>query len=153
MGIRGMDHVEVWAKDLQESVAFYTQVLGFQHLRTTTAQRPGGGAHEQACVTLGDMMVELIAAPPERRTEQVDVGSMGVKAFALTVDDMAATAAALKDRGVRFVQEPKPGSSFNGWRAEILDPNGIGIELREWIDDSIHNPDWAPNSSAVTRTA
>ena len=153
MGIRGMDHVEVWAKDLQESVAFYTQVLGFQHLRTTAAQRPGGGAHEQACVTLGDMMVELIAAPPERRTEKVDVGSMGVKAFALTVDDMAATAAALKDQGVRFVQEPKPGSSFNGWRAEILDPNGIGIELREWIDDGIHNPDWTPNSPTVTRTA
>ena len=153
MGIRGIDHVEVWAKDLQESVAFYTQVLGFQHLRTTAAQRPGGGAHEQACVTLGGMMVELIAAPPERRAEQVDAGSMGVKAFALTVDDMAATAATLKDQGVRFVQEPKPGSSFNGWRAEILDPNGIGIELREWIDDSIHNPDWTPNSSTVTRTA
>ena len=163
MGIRGIDHVEVWAKDLHESVAFYTQVLGFQHLRTTAAQRPGGGVHEQACVTLGDMMVEFIAAPPERKTPspsageagrgQVDVGSMGVKAFALTVDDMAATAARLKEQGVRFVQEPKPGSSFNGWRAEILDPNGIGIELREWIDDSIHNPDWTPNSPTVTRTA
>ncbi len=153
MGIRGIDHVEVWAKDLQESVAFYTQVLGFQHLRTTVAQRPGGSAHEQTCVTLGGMMVELIAAPPERKAEQVDVGSMGVKAFALTVDDMAATAARLKEQGVRFVQEPKPGSSFNGWRAEILDPNGIGIELREWIDDSIHNPDWTPNAPTVTRTA
>ena len=50
------------------------------------------------------------------------MGRMGVKAFALTVEDMEATAAALRERDVTFVQEPKPGSSFNGWRAEILDP-------------------------------
>ena len=153
MGIRGIDHVEVWAKDLQESVAFYTEVLGFRHLRTTVARRPDGASHEQACVTLGGMMVELLAAPPERTSESVDAGRMGVKAFALTVDDMAATAAALKERGVQFVQEPKPGSSFYGWRAEILDPNGIGIELREWIDDGIGNDDWQPDNAAVTRTA
>ncbi len=153
MGIKGMDHVEVWAKDLQESLAFYTDVLGFRHLRTTAAQRPDGAVHEQACVTLGGMMVELIAAPPERASEEVDVGRMGVKAFALTVEDMEATAAALRERGVTFVQQPKPGSSFNGWRAEILDPNGIGIELREWLGDSIHNDAWQPESGAVSRTA
>ena len=153
MGITGMDHVEVWAKDLQESLAFYTDVLGFRHLRTTEARRPDGAVHEQACVTLGGMMVELIAAPAERASEEVDVGSMGVKAFALTVEDMEATAAALRERGVTFVQQPKPGSSFNGWRAEILDPNGIGIELREWIGDSIHNDAWQPGSGAVSRTA
>ena len=153
MGITGMDHVEVWAKDLRESLAFYTDVLGFRHLRTTEARRPDGAVHEQACVTLGGMMVELIAAPAERASEQVDVGRMGVKAFALTVEDMEATAVALRERGVTFVQQPKPGSSFNGWRAEILDPNGIGIELREWLDDSIHNDAWQPASSAVSRTA
>ncbi len=153
MGITGMDHVEVWAKDLQESLAFYTDVLGFQHLRTTEALRPDGAVHAQACITLGGMMVELIAAPAERASEEVDVGSMGVKAIALTVEDMEATAAALRERGVTFVQQPKPGSSFNGWRAEILDPNGIGIELREWIGDSIHNEAWQPGSGAVSRTA
>lgn len=153
MGIKGMDHVEVWAKDLQESLAFYTDVLGFRHLRTTEARRPDGTVHGQVCVTLGGMMIELIAAPAERASEEVDVGRMGVKAFALTVEDMEATAAALRERGVTFVQQPKPGSSFNGWRAEILDPNGIGIELREWIGDSIHNEAWQPASDAVSRTA
>ena len=153
MGITGMDHVEVWAKDMKESLAFYTDVLGFRHLRTTVAHRPDGTAHEQACITLGDMMVELIAAPAERASEEVDVGRMGVKAIALTVEDMEATAAALRERGVTFVQEPKSGSSFSGWRAEILDPNGIGIELREWIGDSIHNETWQPASDAVSRTA
>ncbi len=153
MPIRGVDHVEVWAKDLQQSVAFYTEVLGFTQLRSTVAKRPGGGEHAQVCVTLGEMMIELIAAPPHRAGEQTDPGAMGVKAFALTVDDMAGTAAWLKEQGVQFVQEPKPGSSFNGWRAEILDPNGIGIELREWIGDSIHNPEWAPSSPSVARIA
>ena len=109
MGITGMDHVEVWAKDMKESLAFYTDVLGFRHLRTTVAHRPDGTAHEQACITLGGMMVELIAAPAERASEEVDVGRMGVKAIALTVEDMEATAAALRERGVTFVQEPKPG--------------------------------------------
>lgn len=153
MGITGMDHVEVWAKDLGESLAFYTDVLGFRHLRTTAARRPDGAVHEQACVTLGGMMVELIAAPPERASEEVDVGRMGVKAFALTVEDMESTAASLREQGVAFVQEPKQGSSFSGWRAEILDPNGIGIELREWIGDSIRNDAWQPESGSVSRTA
>ncbi len=153
MGIRGVDHLEVWARDLEESVDFYTNILGFRQLRSTVAQRPDGGAHSQVCVTLGDMMVELIAAPPESVGAHSDGGATGVKAFALTVDDMAGTVSWLKEQGAQFVQEPKPGSSFSGWRAEILDPNGIGIELREWVGDSIHNRDWTPSSPSVARIA
>ena len=153
MGIRGIDHIEIWARDLEESVAFYTETLGFRQGRWTVAKRPGGAEHHQACVILGDMMIELILATPERAAADEGSRGVGVKAFALTVDDMAETAARLRERGVQFVQEPKPGGSFYGWRAEILDPNGIGIELREWVDDSIHNPDWAPADEAVTRLA
>jgi hypothetical protein len=97
-------------------------------------------------------MIELIAAPAERVDEPVDFGAMGVKAFALTVEDMQMTVARLKEQGVTFIQEPKQGNSFDGWRAEIIDPNGIGIELREWIGDSVHNAAWEPTNPGINRT-
>ena len=154
MAITRVDHLEVWARDLDETLGFYVDVLGFKPLRRTIAQRADGSVFEQVCVTLGDFMIELIAASPERANDDVDPLAMGVKAFALRVDDMAATVKRLKAEGVRFVQEPKPGSSFDGIRAEILDPNGLGIELREWQHgDGFHNADWQPASPAVTRTA
>ena len=154
MAITRVDHVEVWARDLDETLAFYVDVLGFKPLRRTIAQRADGSSFEQVCITLGDFMIELIAAPAERASDAVGPVAVGVKAFALRVDDMAATVKRLKAEGVRFVQEPKPGSSFDGIRAEILDPNGLGIELREWQrGDGFHNTSWQPASTAVTRTA
>ncbi len=154
MAITRVDHLEVWARDLDETLGFYVDVLGFEPLRRTIAHRADGSAFEQVCVTLGDFMIELIAAPADRADEPVDPQAMGVKAFALRVDDMAETVKRLKAEGIRFVQEPRPGSSFDGIRAEILDPNGLGIELREWQNgDGFHNVDWQPASPAVTRIA
>ena len=154
MAITRVDHVEVWARDLDETLAFYVDVLGFKPLRRTIAQRADGSSFEQVCITLGDFMIELIAAPAERANEVVGPVAVGVKAFALRVDDMAATVKRLKAEGVRFVQEPKPGSSFDGIRAEILDPNGLGIELREWQrGDGFHNTSWQPANPDVSRTA
>ena len=154
MAITRVDHLEVWARDLDETLAFYVDVLGFEPLRRTIAQRTDGSVFEQVCVTLGDFMIELIAAPADRAGDAVDPLAMGVKTFALRVDDMAATVKRLKSEGIRFAQEPRPGSSFDGIRAEIFDPNGLGIELREWQHgDGFHNASWQPASDAVTRTA
>ena len=154
MAITRVDHLEVWARDLDETLGFYVDVLGFEPLRRTIAHRADGSVFEQVCVTLGDFMIELIAAPADRADDVVDPLAMGVKTFALRVDDMAETVKRLKAEGIRFVQEPKPGSSFDGIRAEIVDPNGLGIELREWQrGDGFHNANWQPASPAVTRIA
>jgi hypothetical protein len=50
-----------------------------------------------------------------------------------------------------FSREPSPGSSCEGLRAEILEPRGISIELREWLNgDSYHVDGWKPSKDSVT---
>ena len=81
--------------------------------------------------------------------KEIDQRGVGVQRFALRVDDMDAAAKRLKALGVRFAQEPRPGSTFKGKRAEIVDPNGMSIELREWRDDDYRNGDWQPVNPGV----
>ena len=148
--ITGIDHVEVWAKDLEETVAFYTDVLGFEKGRHTLTTRPDGTEHNQFCVTLGGVMIELFQADPERAANEISPQRMGVNTFALRVDDMAATIAELTSKGVKVSREPRPGSACVGLRAEILDPNGLSIELREWQQgDHAAKPGWHADSDTV----
>ena len=149
--IERVDHLEIWARDLDETVAFYTNVLGFERSRRTLARRPDGTEQEIACVVLGDFMIEFLKASALAAQAEVAHDALGAKTFALRVDDMEATSAALKARGVVFSREPRPGTSFDGLRAEILDPNGLSIELREWRGgDGYRDTTWRPASDAVT---
>ena len=82
----------------------------------------------------------------------VDQTKMGMRMFALRVDDMAKTVEYLESKGVEFFQAPRETAVFEGLRAEILDPDGIRIELREWkAGDSFYNDDWQPNKPNVTK--
>ena len=147
--IQRVDHIELLVRDVEETLVFYTDVLGFERQRHTVAERPDGSRFEQATITLDDFMMEVIQASPEAVAKEIDQRGVGVQRFALRVDDMDAAAKRLKALGVRFAQEPRPGSTFEGKRAEIVDPNGMSIELREWRDDDYRNGDWRPVNPGV----
>ena len=79
---------------------------------------------------------------------------MGVKLMALRVRDMEGTLAKLREKGVETTWGPNQGGSFNGIRAEIKDPHGNSIELREWLDgDGPDNMDWQPTRPGVERVS
>ena len=147
--IQRVDHIELLVRDMEETLVFYTDVLGFERQRHTVTERPDGSRSEQATITLDDFMMEVIQASPEAVAKEIDQRGVGVQRFALRVDDMDAAAKRLKALGVRFAQEPRPGSTFKGKRAEIVDPNGMSIELREWRDDDYRNGDWQPVNPGV----
>ena len=144
MPIAAIDHVHAAANDLDTSIAFYTQVLGFRFLRRV-AFGPDDARRELAYVGLGNMLLELVppVEPPARGTAK--------RPFALRVEDMPATIADLKAKGVAVDVEPRPGFSFGGLTAVIRDPSGLAIELREWAGDDAHNPDWQPKRADVVR--
>ena len=150
--IARIDHLEVYSKDIDRTVDFYVNTLGFTLWRRTQSTRDDGSNFELACVRLADMMVEIIKADPEMLDQPVDQTKMGMRMFALRVDDMAATVADLESKGVEFFQAPRETAVFEGLRAEILDPDGIRIELREWQrGDSFYNDDWQPNKPNVAK--
>ena len=104
MGILRVDHVEVYSSDIDRTLDFYVNTLGFTLWRRTESGRDDGFSLHQACVRLGDMMVEIIEAEPEAVDQPVDQSKMGLRMFALRVDDMAKTVEYLESKGVEFFQ-------------------------------------------------
>jgi catechol 2,3-dioxygenase-like lactoylglutathione lyase family enzyme len=126
-----IDHVEIVTDQPERTEAFYTDVLGFRVKARDHIQRPDGTALNLTYLDLGGTVVELIAyegvaVDPAPRLEH-----LGYRMIALEVDDMQKTADYLKGKGVDIVWGPMVRDTYA--RAEIRDPNGYGIELRQWF--------------------
>ena len=127
-----IDHVEIVTDQLDRTVQFYTHVLGFTvKLRDRIEQSGLGVPIDLVYLDLGGTVVELIsyqgaAVEPAPRKEH-----FGYRMIALEVDDMEKTVAELKGRGVDVVWGPMVRPTYA--RAEICDPNGYRIELRQWF--------------------
>ena len=122
-----IDHIELVTADPDRAVRFYTEVLGFRvRLRDTV---PGG--LQLVYLDLGGTTVELITyteSPPEPAAEGT---RLGYRMMALEVEDMQQALDALKKQGIEAVWGPKARPTYA--RAEIRDPDGNHIELRQWI--------------------
>ena len=124
-----IEHVHITTSNLEESVKFYTEVLGFNvHEKLIINNR---GISEVAHLYLYDSRLELIEikdADPVSDRPQV-----GYSMMALIVDDMEEAINHLKSHNVRITREPKRMSdeSRGGFRGEFQDNNGITIEIRQ----------------------
>ena len=126
-----IDHVEIVTDHLDRSVEFYTGVLGFkQRFRDSIPQPGGGGALEIAYLDLGATAVELLSygKPAEPAPQKLQ---LGYRMMALEVEDMMKALGYLKTKGIEPVWGPVFRESYA--RAEIRDPNGYHIELRQWL--------------------
>jgi len=125
-----IDHVEIVTDQPERTAEFYTEVLGFTVKAQDRIERPGS-ALNLTYLDLGGTVVELIsyegvAVEPAPQKEH-----LGYRMIALEVDDMNATAEYLKGKGVDIVWGPMVRDTYA--RAEICDPNGYRIELRQWF--------------------
>ena len=127
-----IDHVEVVTDQLARTAQFYTEVLGFTVKARDRIERSSLGVPiELVYLDLGGTVVELIAyegaaVDPAPQTEH-----LGYRMIALEVDDMQKTTDHLKRKGVDIVWGPRVRETYS--RAEICDPNGYRIELRQWF--------------------
>ncbi|HZU89254.1 MAG TPA: VOC family protein [Stellaceae bacterium] len=132
-----IDHVELVTDRPERIEAFYTDVLGFRvkaRDRIETSSR--GAPMNLAYLELGGSVVEIIsyegaayestsaapAAAAERR---------GWRMIALEVENMQRAIDHLRGKGVAVAWGPRVRESYA--RAEIRDPDGNPIELREWF--------------------
>jgi glyoxylase I family protein len=127
-----IDHVEIVTDQPERTVEFYTGVLGFKvRSRDRIAGSPLGVPLSLVYLDLGGTTVELMSyegatVEPAPRNEH-----LGYRMMALEVDDMQATIEYLRTKGVEVVWGPKVREKYA--RAEICDPNGYHIELRQWL--------------------
>ncbi|MGB9941109.1 VOC family protein [Methanosarcina sp.] len=121
-----IDHVEILPSDFDRSMAFYQDVLEFRLVSRMPVQ--AGPLKEIAYLQLSDTVIELLHM--ENPAPISSPMTVGYRAIALEVESMEAATTYLRDRGVVVTWGPVDlGVSI---RAEITDPDGLTIELREW---------------------
>ena len=122
-----IDHVEIAPSHLERSITFYTEVLGFRMKERVPIGRPE--LKQVVYLELGDTMIELLEyANPAPADPTIRVG---YRIMALEVESMAEALAFLAEKGIEPTHGPIDvgGGSL---RAEIVDPDGLAIELRQW---------------------
>jgi glyoxylase I family protein len=122
-----IDHVEIVTGNIDATLNFYHDILGFNIKERMKMNR--GPLQEIVYITLGDTMLEVLAvqdpAPASTNSFQA-----GYRIMALEVEDMDKAVAYLKSKGVEISIPPvNLGKSKRG---EIKDNNGFTIELRQW---------------------
>lgn len=150
--VRGIDHLNIVVSDMDRSLAFYTGVLGFT--RTKEARLEGEwierivglrGVKAHAVFIVppgGEPRIELLqyfAPTGVTLAENSRANTVGLRHFALRVDDIAAVTARLQAAGVSVFSAPTlvpsgvvQHDAGSKTLVYFLDPDGVIIELAEY---------------------
>jgi catechol 2,3-dioxygenase-like lactoylglutathione lyase family enzyme len=115
--LKRLDNVGVAVQEIQRTVAFYTQVLGFE----------GQAQGHEASLRLGDISLYLFesqaAATPVGRTADYYHNPVGIDHLAFEVEDIEGESAALEAMGVSFLG-PIVGNAGEFRYRGFHDPDG-----------------------------
>ena len=126
-----IDHIELLTAAPDRTVGFYVGVLGFRERERVRIPETPSGPLDLVYLELGDTTLEVMCYPqaksiPSRSAEQ----RLGWQCLALEVADMDVALNTLKEKGVNAAWGPVKRPDYA--RAEIRDPDGNPIELRQW---------------------
>jgi catechol 2,3-dioxygenase-like lactoylglutathione lyase family enzyme len=133
-GLR-LNHVGIYTKDFDESLRFYTQIMGFRE--AFTMKDPNGKPVLAYLQITRDTFLELAPSTADR--------PVGLSHIGMWPDDMGATLAALRERGVK-VADPRTGATKTSI-ANVVDPNGVRLELVDFLAGSLPRKameEWRP---------
>jgi len=122
-----IDHIEIIPSDLERSIKFYTEILGFNVKSRHKVDMPP--LQEVVYIELNGTVIEFLDVK-DAQAGAADPWQVGYRMMALEVEDMDQAVAYLKSKGI----EPSRGPVDLGTakRGEIKDPDGLSIELRQW---------------------
>jgi methylmalonyl-CoA/ethylmalonyl-CoA epimerase len=134
--IRSIDHVGIAVPDLREAITFYERVFGL--VCTHDEVNEEQGVHEAMLAAPdGGAMIQLLAPlrPDSPIGKFLDRSGPGIQQMAYTVDDIRATADAMRAQGVRLLyDEPKSGTA--GALINFVHPKDAGGVLVELVQPS-----------------
>ena len=130
--ITGIAHNAFRVEDLDASIDFYTQILGLKEAFRLV--HDNGKPFLVYLQINANTFVELF--PGGKEKVPVTRESIGFAHLCLHVDDISATLAKLRERGLPCPGEPSMGKDGN-WQYWIKDPDGNDIELMQIMPDSL----------------
>jgi catechol 2,3-dioxygenase-like lactoylglutathione lyase family enzyme len=126
-----IDHIELLTAAPERAVAFYTGVLGFRERERMRIPGTPSGPLDLVYLELGGTTVEVMCYPEAKAiAPRASEQRLGWQCLALEVEDMDEALKALKAKGVGTAWGPMKRPDYA--RAEIRDPDGNPIELRQW---------------------
>lgn len=126
-----IDHIELLTAAPERTIAFYVGLLGFRERDRAHIPETPLGPLDLVYLELGGTTVEVMCYPQAtslapRSTEQ----RLGWQCLALEVSDMDGALRMLNEKGIEITWGPVKRPTYA--RAEIRDPDGNPIELRQW---------------------
>lgn len=136
IGLVRIDHVGVAVADLDAAIERYQRIFGMRCVHVETNREQGVREAMMAVgPTPGGGCVQLLAplGPDSPIARFLDRHGPGVQQVAYTVTDLAATSAALRERGVRLLyDQPRRGTA--GSRINFVHPKDAGGVLIELVE-------------------
>ena len=132
LGLAGIGHVALKVADIGRSLEFYCDRLGFAEMMRLNQD---DGSLWLVYLRITDtQFLELF--PGGKGGRAPDRDATAINHFCLECDDLDATAAKLREAGVRLTVEPKLGLDGNR-QCWIEDPDGNRIEFMQMSRDSM----------------
>jgi len=131
--IKGIAHVCYTVTDIEKSILFYTEKLGFCHafdFRNSEGVRTG----VYLKIGEGRSFIELFQADGE----SVESAKIGFQHLCLETEDIEKTKTELNTRGIETTEPLFAGD--NAWQIWITDPDGNRIEIHQYTDNSLQSP-------------
>lgn len=139
--ILSTNHTSFTVSDLDRSIAFYRDILGFE-LISLANREPAfaakvtgiAGAHlKVAFIQAPGHRIELIQylSPPGKKLD-LSTNNIGCGHLAFNVDNLAKMYAEMKEKGVQFKSQPMEipaGPNKGGYAVYFTDPDGVTLEL------------------------
>jgi methylmalonyl-CoA epimerase len=130
-----IDHVGVAVEDLDAAIALHEGIYGMALAHRETVSEQGV---EAVLLDVGDSHVELLAplSPDTPVGRFLAKRGPGLHHVAYGVEDIEAALAALRERGVRLIDE-SPRTGIRGSRVAFLHPAASGGVLTEIVQPTM----------------
>jgi methylmalonyl-CoA/ethylmalonyl-CoA epimerase len=136
-GVLRIDHVGIAVPDLAAAIDFYQRVFGMRCVHQEENEEQGV---REAMLAVGTedgtgAMLQLLAPlrPDSTIAKFLERSGPGVQQVAYTVEDIEATSAALRERGLRVLYD-KPRRGTAGSRVNFVHPKDAGGVLVELVE-------------------
>ncbi|MFZ5752992.1 MAG: methylmalonyl-CoA epimerase [Bacillota bacterium] len=132
MKVLKVDHIGIAVSNLEESLKFYTEVLGLKAEGTEVVEEQ---KVKVAFLPCGDSELELLesTSPDGPIAKFIEKNGEGIQHIALRVENIEEALAELKEKGVRLIDE-KPRYGAGGASIAFVHPKatkGVLLELSE----------------------